>query len=63
VTKHFDASDYLDHPERAVALLNRVIGAGGSDQAIGQAVAVLVRSLKRAGFRDGRRGPRDEGSS
>jgi hypothetical protein len=55
MTKRINPADYLDHPEKAVALLNEVLSIGGSDRAIQQAVAVLIRSLARAGFGDGRR--------
>ena len=55
MTKRINPADYLDHPEKAVALLNEVLSSGGSDRAIQQAVAVLIRSLARASFCDGRR--------
>ena len=45
MTKRINPADYLDHPEKAVALLNEVLSIGGSDRAIQQAVAVLIRSL------------------
>ena len=63
MTKRINPADYLDHPEKAVALLNEVLGSGGNDRAIRQAVAVLVRSLARAGFGDGRRAARPSGRS
>ena len=50
MTKHLDVTDYLADPKQAVALLNRVLGSRGSDQAIRQAVIVLTRSLQHAGF-------------
>ena len=48
--RHFDASDYLDDPERAVGLLNRVIASGGELRAIEQALVVVALALQRAGF-------------
>jgi hypothetical protein len=50
VTKPPTVSDYLESPEKAVALLNRVITSGGDLTAIRQAVIVVAVALKRAGL-------------
>jgi hypothetical protein len=50
MTKPLKASDYLDDPERAIALFNRVVGSGGDDEAVKQALLVVAQALKRAGF-------------
>ena len=55
MTKRLDPTEYLDDPAKAVALLNEVLSGDGNDRAIKQAVTVLVITLKRAGFGDGRR--------
>ena len=49
--KPLKPSDYLDHPERAVALFNRVIGSGGDLATVQQALHILTLSLRRAGFK------------
>ena len=41
-TKPLDASAYIASPERAVALLNKVIASGGDLDAIKQAVGVVA---------------------
>jgi hypothetical protein len=51
MSKPLDPDDYLDHPERAVALLNAVMGSGGDLKAVEQALVVVALALKRAGFR------------
>ena len=48
--KPLGVADYLASPERAVALLNRVITSGGDLTAIRQAVIVVAVALKRAGL-------------
>ena len=50
MTKPLNPDDYLDHPERAVALLNAVIASGGNLKAVEQALVVVALALKRAGF-------------
>jgi hypothetical protein len=50
VTKPPTVADYLESPEKAVALLNRVITSGGDLTAIRQAVIVVAVALKRAGL-------------
>jgi hypothetical protein len=50
-TKPPGVADYLASPQRAVALLNRVIASGGDLEAIRQAVAIVAGALKRAGFK------------
>jgi hypothetical protein len=50
MTKPLQASDYLDKPERAIALFNRVLGSGGNDEAVKQALLVVSLALERAGF-------------
>ena len=54
MTKPLTAADYLDNPERAIALFNSVLGSGGSDEAVKQALLVVALALERAGF--GRQG-------
>ena len=49
-TKPLGVADYLASPERAVALLNKVIASGGDLDAIKQAVAIVARALERAGL-------------
>ena len=46
-TKSLDASAYIASPERAVALLNKVIASGGDLDAIKQAVGVVAVALER----------------
>ena len=46
----FRANDYLDDPEHAIGLLNRVIAGGGELKAIEQALVVVALALLRAGF-------------
>lgn len=48
--KHFKGSDYLDHPERAVGLLNRVISSGGDLKTIERALVVVTLALRKAGY-------------
>jgi hypothetical protein len=48
--KPLGVADYLASPEKAVALLNRVIASGGDLVAIRQAVAIVAGSLARAGL-------------
>ena len=43
-------SDYLASPERAIALLNRVMSSGGGLAAIEQALCIVARALERAGI-------------
>jgi hypothetical protein len=50
MTKPLKAADYLDNPQRAIALLNRVIASGGDIAVIEKALVVVVLALKRAGF-------------
>jgi hypothetical protein len=50
VAKPATVADYLASPQRAVALLNRVITSGGDLTAIRQAVIVVAVALKRAGL-------------
>ena len=50
MTKPPTVADYLESPEMAVALLNRVITSGGDLTAIRQAVIVVAVALKRAGL-------------
>ena len=50
MTKPPTVADYLESPEKAVALLNRVITSGGDLTAIRQAVIVVAVALKRAGL-------------
>ena len=50
MTKPLKASDYLDNPERAIALFNKVLGSGGGDEAVKQALLVVAQALRRAGF-------------
>jgi hypothetical protein len=52
-TKSPGVADYLASPERAVALLNRVIASGGDLAAIRQAVAIVAGALERAGYKSG----------
>ena len=59
--RHFDASDYLDDPERAVALLNSVLSDGGDLAAIEQALVVVALALQRAGFGEPVKPPRRRG--
>ena len=47
--KPLGVADYLVSPERAVALLNKVIASGGDLAAIKQAVAIVAGALARAG--------------
>jgi hypothetical protein len=49
-TKPLGVADYLASPERAVALLNKVIASGGDLAAIRQAVAIVAGALARAGL-------------
>ena len=49
-------ADYLASPERAVALLNRVIAGGGNLKEIRQAVAIVAGALERAGYRQAQSG-------
>jgi hypothetical protein len=44
------SSDYLASPERAIALLNKVMSGGGDLAAIEQALCIVVRALERAGI-------------
>ena len=53
-TKPLGVADYLASPERAVALLNKVIASGGDLKAIKQAVAIVTGALERAGLEDRR---------
>jgi hypothetical protein len=48
-SKPSGVADYLASPERAVALLNRVIAGGGNLKEIRQAVAIVAGALERAG--------------
>ena len=50
MTKPPTVADYLVSPERAVALLNKVIASGGDLKAIKQAVAIVAGALERAGL-------------
>jgi hypothetical protein len=50
MTKPLKAADYLDNPQRAIALLNRVIASGGDIAVIEKALVVVALALKRAGF-------------
>ena len=50
-TKPLGVADYLASPERAVALLNRVLAGGGNLKEIRQAVAIVAGALERAGYR------------
>ena len=50
MTKPLDASDYLDHPERAIELFNAVVASGGSLEAVEHALAIVALALERAGF-------------
>ena len=43
-------ADFIDDPERAVGLLNRVIASGGDIAVIEKALVVVALALKRAGF-------------
>jgi len=40
-------SDYLANPERAIALLNKVMSSGGDLAAIEQALVVVTRAQAR----------------
>jgi hypothetical protein len=55
-SKSSGVADYLASPERAVALLNRVIAGGGSQKEIRQAVAIVAGALERAGYRQAQSG-------
>ena len=48
--KPLGVADYLVSPERAVALLNKVIASGGDLTAVKQAVAIVAGALERAGL-------------
>ena len=48
--KHFDASDYWDNPQHAIALLNAVIAGGGELRAIERALVVVTLALRKAGY-------------
>ena len=51
--KHFKGSDYLDYlddPERAVGVLNRVIASGGDLATIERALVVVALALSKAGY-------------
>ena len=48
-SKSSGVADHLASPERAVALLNRVIAGGGNLKEIRQAVAIVAGALERAG--------------
>ena len=48
--KPLGVADYLVSPERAVALLNKVIASGGDLTAVKQAVAIVAGALARAGW-------------
>ena len=50
MTKPPTVADYLESPEMAVALLNRVIASGGDLAAIRQAGAIVAGALERAGM-------------
>ena len=50
MTKPTGVADYLASPERAVALLNRVLAGGGNLKEIRQAVAIVAGALERAGL-------------
>lgn len=50
MTKPLDASDYLDDPEKAIALLNAVMASGQSLAVIEQALLIVGRALEKAGF-------------
>ena len=52
--KPLGVADYLASPERAVALLNKVITSGGDLAAIKQAVAIVAGALARAGMGEAR---------
>ena len=51
MSKPLDPDDYLDHPERAIALLNAVMASGGGFEAVECALLVVARALERAGFK------------
>ena len=53
MTKPLKAADYLDNPQRAIALLNAVIASGGDLKAVEQALVVVALALKRAGYARG----------
>ena len=53
--------DYLDDPEHAIGLLNRVIASGGDLTAIEQALVMVARALQRAGFGEPLKRPRRRG--
>src|SRR4249920_1938757 len=48
MTKPLNPDDYLNHPERAVALLNAVIASGGDLKAVEQALMIVALALKQA---------------
>ena len=50
MTKPLDPAIYLESPERAISLLNRVISSGGDLAAIEQALCIVALALKRAGI-------------
>lgn len=50
MTKPLRPADYFENPERAVALLNKVISGGGDLATIQQALTVVALALKRAGY-------------
>jgi hypothetical protein len=50
MTKPLIPADYIDDPERAVGLLNRVIASGSDIAIIEKALVVVALALKRAGF-------------
>jgi hypothetical protein len=45
-----DPATYLDHPEKAIALLNAVMASGGSLDAIENALTIVGLALARAGY-------------
>ena len=50
MTKPLDPAEYLNHPERAIALLNAVIASGGDLKAIEQALVIVGLALEQAGY-------------